>query len=91
MSWCSHFFTEISNGFLNVLIFLYNSFHCHLFLFVGVDLYVLERAFLSTHPNSEAVFDTIIKSYQNTYKNSKEVINKLDEVRLRGRKRTMVG
>ena len=76
---------------LNVLIFLFNSFHCHILLFVGVDLYVLERAFLSTHPNSEAVFDTIIQSYKNTYKNSKEVIDKLDEVRLRGRKRTMVG
>jgi len=57
----------------------------------GVDLYVLERAFLSTHPNTEAVFETILKSYTDTYKSSKEVISKLDEVRLRGRKRTMVG
>lgn len=60
-------------------------------LFSGVDLYVLERAFLSTHPNSEAVFKVILDSYKNTYKGSKEVIAKLDDVRLRGRKRTMVG
>lgn len=60
-------------------------------LLIGVDLYVLERAFLSTHPNTEAVFETILKSYTDTYKSSKEVISKLDEVRLRGRKRTMVG
>ncbi|XP_049642462.1 EKC/KEOPS complex subunit TP53RK-like [Suncus etruscus] len=29
----------------------------------GVDLYVLEKAFLSTHPNTETVFKAILKSY----------------------------
>ena len=57
----------------------------------GVDLYVLERAFLSTHPNTEALFERLLQSYSVSSKNSKAVINKLDEVRLRGRKRTMVG
>ena len=30
----------------------------------GVDLYVLERAFLSTHPNTEDVFEILIESYK---------------------------
>ena len=57
----------------------------------GVDLYVLERAFLSTHPNSEGHFHMLLSSYSESSKNSEAVIKKLDEVRLRGRKRTMVG
>lgn len=56
-----------------------------------MDLYVLERALLSTHPNTEDLFAAILDSYRQRYDGSKEVIDKLDEVRLRGRKRTMVG
>ncbi|XP_059836836.1 EKC/KEOPS complex subunit TP53RK isoform X1 [Hypanus sabinus] len=57
----------------------------------GVDLYVLEKAFLSSHPNTESVFKVFLKSYTNTSKKSAPVIKKLDEVRQRGRKRSMVG
>ncbi|XP_034023217.1 EKC/KEOPS complex subunit TP53RK [Thalassophryne amazonica] len=57
----------------------------------GVDLYVLEKAFLSTHPNTEALFEKLLKSYTASSKKSAAVIKKLDEVRLRGRKRSMVG
>ncbi|XP_063815003.1 EKC/KEOPS complex subunit TP53RK [Pseudophryne corroboree] len=57
----------------------------------GVDLYVLEKAFLSTHPNTEAVFKALLKSYTAASKKSGPVIKKLEEVRLRGRKRSMVG
>lgn len=57
----------------------------------GVDLYVLEKAFLSTHPNTEALFEKLLKSYTASSKKSPAVIKKLDEVRLRGRKRSMVG
>ena len=57
----------------------------------GVDLYVLERAFLSTHPNTEDFFKSLLDSYRKNVKNSQTVIAKLDEVRMRGRKRTMVG
>ena len=56
----------------------------------GVDLYVLERAFLSTHPNTETAFQVVLDTYK-TFKGSTEALKKLDEVRLRGRKRTMVG
>lgn len=57
----------------------------------GVDLYVLEKAFLSTHPNTEALFERLLQSYTKASKKSEPVIKKLDEVRLRGRKRSMVG
>ncbi|XP_056591180.1 EKC/KEOPS complex subunit TP53RK [Triplophysa dalaica] len=57
----------------------------------GVDLYVLEKAFLSTHPNTEAIFERLLKSYTSSSKKAPAVIKKLDEVRLRGRKRSMVG
>ncbi|XP_042321872.1 EKC/KEOPS complex subunit TP53RK [Sceloporus undulatus] len=57
----------------------------------GVDLYVLEKAFLSTHPNTEALFEALLKKYSSASKKSAPVIKKLDEVRLRGRKRSMVG
>uniref|UniRef100_A0A8C1Y834 non-specific serine/threonine protein kinase n=1 Tax=Cyprinus carpio TaxID=7962 RepID=A0A8C1Y834_CYPCA len=57
----------------------------------GVDLYVLEKAFLSTHPKTETLFERLLKSYTASSKKSPAVIKKLDEVRLRGRKRSMVG
>ena len=60
----------------------------------GVDLYVLERAFLSTHPNTQEIFEIILNAYKNSVQNKKnclEIISKLDEIRMRGRKRTMVG
>ena len=57
----------------------------------GVDLYVLERAFLSTHPSSEDLFAKLLDSYKVSSTKSKGVIAKFDEVRMRGRKRSMVG
>ncbi|KAI5622912.1 TP53-regulating kinase [Silurus asotus] len=57
----------------------------------GVDLYVLEKAFLSTHPNTETLFQKLLHSYSGASKKAPAVIKKLDEVRLRGRKRSMVG
>uniref|UniRef100_A0A5F9C4S6 non-specific serine/threonine protein kinase n=1 Tax=Oryctolagus cuniculus TaxID=9986 RepID=A0A5F9C4S6_RABIT len=57
----------------------------------GVDLYVLEKAFLSTHPNTEPVFEAFLKSYASASRKARPVLKKLDEVRLRGRKRSMVG
>ncbi|NXB08447.1 PRPK protein, partial [Cnemophilus loriae] len=57
----------------------------------GVDLYVLEKAFISTHPDTETMFKALLKTYAATSKKSGPVIKKLDEVRLRGRKRSMIG
>ena len=58
----------------------------------GVDLYVLERALISTHPNTEYLFQIMLNSYCKTNKrDGKETIKKYEEVRLRGRKRLMVG
>ncbi|KAJ3282831.1 TP53 regulating kinase, partial [Borealophlyctis nickersoniae] len=47
----------------------------------AVDLYVLERAMISTHPNSQALFEAILKVYgASGTKDGKAVLNKLDEV-----------
>ncbi|XP_063542253.1 EKC/KEOPS complex subunit TP53RK [Cydia strobilella] len=58
----------------------------------GVDLYVLERALISTHNDYPEIFSKILKAYKSYSKNNvKEIIGKFEEVRARGRKRTMVG
>lgn len=58
----------------------------------GVDLYVLERALLSTHSSLPQLFELILDAYkQSNSNNCQEIIAKFEEVRARGRKRTMVG
>ncbi|KAK5956401.1 serine/threonine-protein kinase bud32 [Knufia fluminis] len=61
----------------------------------AVDLYVLERAFGSTHPRQERWFDAEVLQHQDGYKGSFKdanvVLKRLEEVRMRGRKRSMIG
>ncbi|XP_046397191.1 EKC/KEOPS complex subunit TP53RK isoform X2 [Ischnura elegans] len=60
----------------------------------GVDIYVLERALLSTHPHvaEDIIFPAFLEGYiRKGGKSSKDVLAKYEEVRMRGRKRTMVG
>ena len=61
----------------------------------AVDLYVLERAFGSTHPRQEGLFDQEVlqsqEGYRGAWSGSKVVLKRLEDVRLRGRKRSMVG
>ncbi|XP_068143434.1 EKC/KEOPS complex subunit Tp53rkb [Drosophila tropicalis] len=58
----------------------------------GVDLYVLERALLSTHSEQPYLFDAILKAYsKDSGKDQDAVMIKFEEVRARGRKRTMIG
>jgi TP53 regulating kinase and related kinases len=57
----------------------------------AVDLYVLERAFGSTHPKAESLFGGVLKAYEKSFKGAGVVLKKLEEVRMRGRKRSMLG
>ncbi len=57
----------------------------------AVDLYVLERAFGSTHPRAENLFTEVLKAYDKSFKGANVVLRKLEEVRMRGRKRSMLG
>lgn len=57
----------------------------------AVDLYVLERAFGSTHPRTEGLFGELLKAYGESYKGARVVVKKLEEVRMRGRKKIMIG
>lgn len=54
----------------------------------AVDLYVLERAFVSTHPDSEKIFEEVLKAYASKSENWKKVSQRFEKVRMRGRKRT---
>ena len=56
----------------------------------AVDLYVLERAILSTHPDIE--FTKVLKTYDRYIEKSKnDVLKRLDVVRQRGRKKLLIG
>ncbi|KAK0638890.1 Serine/threonine-protein kinase BUD32 [Cercophora newfieldiana] len=57
----------------------------------AVDLYVLERAFASTHPRAERLFDHVLESYKHAFKKAPSVLIKLEDVRMRGRKKSMLG
>lgn len=57
----------------------------------AVDLYVLERAFGSTHPRAESLFTEVLDAYGKSFKGANVVLKKLEEVRMRGRKRSMLG
>ncbi|KAL2758724.1 hypothetical protein ACRALDRAFT_1061847 [Sodiomyces alcalophilus JCM 7366] len=59
----------------------------------AVDLYVLERAFGSTHPRAEVLFPEVLEGYRGALpaKQATSVLRKLEDVRMRGRKRSMVG
>ena len=57
----------------------------------AVDLYVLERAFISTHPGSEEIVKEILQNYVISSTKSKSIMQRLEQVRLRGRKRDMFG
>lgn len=57
----------------------------------AVDLYVLERAFGSTHPREEDRFGTVLIGYAEAFKGAKATLRRLEDVRMRGRKKSMIG
>jgi TP53 regulating kinase-like protein len=57
----------------------------------AVDLYVLERAFGSTHPRAESLFTEVLDAYGKCFKRANIVLKRLEDVRMRGRKRSMLG
>lgn len=58
----------------------------------AVDLYVLERAFGSTHPREEGLFEScVLEGYRSAFKGAKGTLRRLEDVRMRGRKKSMIG
>ena len=57
----------------------------------AVDLYVLERAFITTHVGGEVLVDEILRGYKSSCFSSDSVLQRLSQVRLRGRKRECFG
>lgn len=57
----------------------------------AVDLYVLQRAFGSTHPTVEGLFTEVLAAYGTSYRGAHVVLKRLEDVRMRGRKRSMLG
>lgn len=57
----------------------------------AVDLYVLERAFATTHIGSEILVQEVLRGYKAVCHTSDSVFQRLSQVRLRGRKRECFG
>lgn len=57
----------------------------------AVDLYVLERAFTSAHSVAGDLFSLVLEEYKKSSKFWCSTLNRFAQVRLRGRKRLMVG
>jgi tRNA A-37 threonylcarbamoyl transferase component Bud32 len=59
----------------------------------AVDMYFLERAFSSTGPGTEVLFQAVLESYSEGLLPSDRVrvLAKLKQVQMRGRKRNMLG
>ena len=57
----------------------------------AVDLYVLERAMLSTHPGCEKLIAAVLQAYRFACRQGTVILFKLEQVRLRGRKREAFG
>ncbi|CAM6094781.1 unnamed protein product [Calypogeia fissa] len=57
----------------------------------AVDLYVLERALIALHSSNGDIIKLVLASYKQSSKLWSSTMNKLAAVRLRGRKRAMVG
>jgi TP53 regulating kinase-like protein len=57
----------------------------------AVDLYVLERAFITTHVGGEELVEEILRGYKSSCKTSDSVFQRLSTVRMRGRKRECFG
>ena len=58
----------------------------------GVDLYGLERSLIAAHKSEgEKVWRECLKTWKETCRKSAEAFKRYEEVRARGRKRSMVG
>ena len=58
---------------------------------IGVDLYVLERAISSSHPQQLDMWEAIVSSYLQAVEGSDAIKTRFDAVRARGRKRMAFG
>lgn len=57
----------------------------------AVDLYVLERAFGSTHRGTERLFGEVLRAYRGSYKGAGAALRRYEDVRMRGRKKIVLG
>lgn len=57
----------------------------------AVDLYVLERALLATHAGAQPLVEEVMRSYKHHSRTANQVMQRLSEVRMRGRKRECFG
>ena len=64
------------------------SFFSEKFEDKAVDLFLLERALLSTHYDKPDIFDKVIENYRNAAPENAAVLERLEAVRKRGRNKT---
>ncbi len=90
----SNFLTKSSGDELKIFLIDFGlSFHSTMVEDKGVDLYELQNALISTHSQwAEEIFKAVMTSYQQHYGHGADAIGKkLEQIRLRGRKREMIG
>lgn len=87
----SNFLVRESDGAVVAIDFGLAQFGTVLEEEMAVDLYVLERAFLSTHPHSEGLFAALMAAYAESRRDPGPTLRHLDKVRSRGRKRLAFG
>mmetsp|Transcript_35897 Transcript_35897/g.85132 ORF Transcript_35897/g.85132 Transcript_35897/m.85132 type:complete len:161 (-) Transcript_35897:787-1269(-) len=86
----SNLIVEATNGQLVVIDFGL-SFNSTIPEDKAVDLYVLERAFTSAHSDKPHLFQEVLEAYRQKTRQWIPTMKKFAEVRMRGRKRSMVG
>lgn len=57
----------------------------------AVELHVMEQALLSTHGDVSSLIDIVLEQYRTSARVGEGVLQRLEKVRQRGRKRSMVG
>jgi TP53 regulating kinase-like protein len=57
----------------------------------SVDFYVMERAVQTTHAHSEHLIHMVYNTYKNKNVLGNKVMTRLNDVRARGRKKSMIG
>jgi len=87
----SNFMVRAGSGTLCVIDFGLGAASENMHEEKAVDLYVLERALVSTHAGAEPLVEEVLRVYKKSCRTANKVMDRLSNVRQRGRKRECFG